>query len=97
MFTTLMVVFSFAGQKIRIAFQSTHEGWIRRVTGTTFLFKLSKFGFYNIFFVILNKIIRIDKTTENTKQLVVERKKQMLKNLQLVITSGFGHINYLLY
>ena len=54
-FTTLLIVFGFAGQKIRVAFQRTNEGWFRRFITTTFLFKFFEFGFYNIFFVILEK------------------------------------------
>lgn len=49
-----MVVFSFAGQKISVVFQRTSEGqfW-RGISIATFSFEFFEFGFYNIFFVIL--------------------------------------------
>lgn len=48
-----MVVFSFAGQKIGIVFQSTWDRRAQMITITAFFFKLSEFGFYNVLLVIL--------------------------------------------
>lgn len=65
-----MVVFSFAGKKVSVGFQSTKEGWIRSVTITLLFFKFSEFCFYNIFFVVLENTKR-RKTDESTGKDIV--------------------------
>lgn len=65
-----MVVFSFAGKKVSVGFQSTKEGWIRSVTITFLFFKFSEICFYNIFFVVLENTKR-RKTDESTGKDIV--------------------------
>lgn len=67
-FATLMVVFGFARQKIRVVFEGTNQGLVWRFNANIFFFKFVKLLFYNTCFIILNKNIHKTVNERNHKR-----------------------------